>query len=243
MADIIVTGQEAYFNEDAKFFKDVYVYGTIYGEGQIEGPPGPPGSQGSVGPEGSPGPPGPSGDSYWDKNAIGLSTTSNVGIGTTTPTSALHIIGDILVSGVVTATTFYGDGSNLTGTLRSRISVSGITTAIPNNGIGYTTLNGYKSYGILKVGLSTAGWLRVYTDASSRSNDIGRSYWQDPNPGDGVILDVVTTGINTSFKTSPFVFGYNNDTSPSTNLYISITNFSGITTSISVNITIIKIEE
>jgi hypothetical protein len=32
MADILVTGQEAYFNEDAKFFKDVYVYGTLYYE-------------------------------------------------------------------------------------------------------------------------------------------------------------------------------------------------------------------
>ena len=30
MADIFVTGQEAYFNEDAKFFKDVYVYGTLH---------------------------------------------------------------------------------------------------------------------------------------------------------------------------------------------------------------------
>ena len=30
MADITVTGNEAYFNEDAKFFKDVYVYGNLY---------------------------------------------------------------------------------------------------------------------------------------------------------------------------------------------------------------------
>jgi hypothetical protein len=32
MADITVTGQEAYFNEDAKFFKDVHIYGTLYYE-------------------------------------------------------------------------------------------------------------------------------------------------------------------------------------------------------------------
>lgn len=30
MADITVTGNQAYFNEDAKFFKDVYVYGTLF---------------------------------------------------------------------------------------------------------------------------------------------------------------------------------------------------------------------
>ena len=28
--NITVTGQEAWFNEDAKFFKDVYVYGNLY---------------------------------------------------------------------------------------------------------------------------------------------------------------------------------------------------------------------
>lgn len=32
MADITVTGQESYFNEDAKFFKDVHIYGTLYYE-------------------------------------------------------------------------------------------------------------------------------------------------------------------------------------------------------------------
>jgi cytoskeletal protein CcmA (bactofilin family) len=32
MSDITVFGNQAYFNEDAKFFKDVYVYGTLYYE-------------------------------------------------------------------------------------------------------------------------------------------------------------------------------------------------------------------
>jgi hypothetical protein len=32
MANINVIGQQAYFNEDAKFFKDVYIYGTLYYE-------------------------------------------------------------------------------------------------------------------------------------------------------------------------------------------------------------------
>ena len=32
MTNINVTGQQAYFNEDAKFFKDVYIYGTLYYE-------------------------------------------------------------------------------------------------------------------------------------------------------------------------------------------------------------------
>ena len=40
--------------------------------------------------------------------------TGNLGIGTTDPTSKLTVVGDVLVSGVVTATSFVGDGSGLT---------------------------------------------------------------------------------------------------------------------------------
>ena len=43
------------------------------------------------------------------------STTENVGVGTTNPTSKLHVVGDTKVTGVVSATSYYGNGSNLTG--------------------------------------------------------------------------------------------------------------------------------
>jgi hypothetical protein len=47
---------------------------------------------------------------------IGLSTqTGYVGIGTVNPRVKLDVIGDVLVSGVVTATRYYGDGSQLSG--------------------------------------------------------------------------------------------------------------------------------
>ena len=40
---------------------------------------------------------------------------TNVGIGTTVPTSTLHVQGDARITGIVTATSFVGDGSQLTG--------------------------------------------------------------------------------------------------------------------------------
>ena len=46
---------------------------------------------------------------------ISALSTGNVGIASTNPTSKLTVTGDILVSGVVTATSFRGDGSQLTG--------------------------------------------------------------------------------------------------------------------------------
>jgi len=51
------------------------------------------------------------------------SNNGRVGINSTSPTAALDVQGDAVVSGVVTASSFVGDGSNLTG-------VSGFATAL-----------------------------------------------------------------------------------------------------------------
>jgi hypothetical protein len=53
--------------------------------------------------------------SQWVATGAGIHTTSNVGIGTTNPTSKLTVNGDVRVIGVVTATSFVGNGSGLTG--------------------------------------------------------------------------------------------------------------------------------
>jgi hypothetical protein len=42
-------------------------------------------------------------------------TTPYIGIGTTNPTSKLTVSGDVSISGVVTAASFVGEGSGLTG--------------------------------------------------------------------------------------------------------------------------------
>ena len=140
-------------------------------------------------------------------------------------------------SGVVTASSF--SGSN---TLKSRTTVTGVTTSITNNGIGNTDITGFKSYALMKVGLSTAGWLRIYTDSTSRVNDVSRSVGIDPAPGSGVIAEVVTTGISTTQIITPFVMGGNLNNPADTTLYAAITNLSGVTTSISVQLTILQLE-
>tara|TARA_R100001594_G_scaffold138609_1_gene182357 strand:+ start:314 stop:1711 length:1398 start_codon:yes stop_codon:yes gene_type:complete len=68
-------------------------------------------------------------------NAISIDTSNNVGLGTTTSIQyKLDVVGDANFVGVVTATSFGGDGSNLTGVAATdnintnNIKVSGITT-------------------------------------------------------------------------------------------------------------------
>ena len=121
--------------------------------------------------------------------------------------------------------------------------VSGTTGSLAPNAIGNITITGHKSYLLMNVGLSTAGWFRLYTDSTSRTNDASRSVGLDPTPGSGVIAEVVTTGLSTSIKVSPFVPGGNMDSTPSTNMYVAIKNTSSTTQAITANLTILKLED
>ena len=121
--------------------------------------------------------------------------------------------------------------------------VSGTTGSLAPNAIGNITITGHKSYLLMNVGLSTAGWFRLYTDSTSRTNDASRSVGLDPTPGSGVIAEVVTTGLSTSIKVSPFVPGGNMDGTPSTNIYVAIQNLSTSTQTITATQTILKLED
>ncbi len=146
--------------------------------------------------------------------------------------SGLNVVAS---AGIATVT---GSG----GGAQSRNIVSGVTTSIPNLGIGNTDIIGQKSYALMKVGLSTTGWIRLYTDSTSRSNDVSRSVGEDPAPGSGVIAEVVTTGISTQQMITPFAMGGNMDEPVTNKIYVAIQNLSGSTQTITANLTILQLE-
>ena len=131
----------------------------------------------------------------------------------------------------------FGGGST------SRGVVSGTTGSLAQNAIGNISVTGHKSYLLMNVGLSTAGWFRLYTDSASRTADATRSVGEDPAAGSGVIAEVVTTGLSTSIKISPFVAGGNMDSTPSTTMYCAVKNLSSTSQAITANLTILKLED
>ena len=161
-----------------------------------------------------------------------VGTAGTIDFGNNLSVSTIH-------SGIVTVTASGGGG----GTLPSRTIVSGSTANIATNETGNFNITGFKSYALMKVGLSTAGWIRLYTNNTSRANDASRSIGEDPTPGDGVIAEVITTGITTQQNISPFTIGGNMDDVVDTTIYVSITNLSETTQSITANLTILQLEQ
>jgi hypothetical protein len=96
-----------------------------------------------------------------------IKSSGNFGVGTVNPTSKLHVVGNVLVSGIVTATTFVG---NLTGTA----TTAGIAT--------YATTAGIATYA------TTAGIATYATTAGIATSVIG---------GIGSITQLQVTGIST----------------------------------------------
>jgi hypothetical protein len=121
-----------------------------------------------------------------------------------------------------------------------RISIAQTTGIL---GIGSTAnvtfTNGFPEYKLLKASASDGAWITIYTDTQSRTDDENRSIDTDPLPGSGVIAELITTdtGITTQ-RFTPAVIGYNDDEIISNNIYAKVVNNSGISTGITVTLTI-----
>jgi hypothetical protein len=99
-------------------------------------------------------------NSQWVSTSAGIHTLSNVGIGTTNPTSKLWVGGDGYFTGVVTATTFSGAVTYATS--------SGIATYATTAGISTSVIGGIGSITQLQVtGVSTFANGAVFIGAAT----------------------------------------------------------------------------
>ena len=117
------------------------------------------------------------------------------------------------------------------------------SASIASGADGNLTIAGYRGYVLYKIKTSVASWVRVYCDVASRNADSTRSQGNDPLPGSGVIAEVLTTSADQEVLLTPGVMGFNNDSSPSTNIYLAINNRSGSAAAVTVTLTVLKIGE
>jgi hypothetical protein len=198
------------------------------------------GAEEFTGPTGPAGPAGPPG-------SPGVSTVA----GPTGPTgpSTLPIggsTGQVLAKASgsnydVTWTTVSGGGGGGVG-LVTRGNAVGTATGVSAGASSTINIVGPKTYVLSKVTTSSRAWVRIYSDAASRTNDAARLEGTDPLPGSGVIAEVITTpGFLTQLIT-PGVVGFNNDTTVADVVYVSVKNTDLVTSDITVTLSLLQLE-
>ena len=130
-----------------------------------------------------------------------------------------------------------GGGSGLTSRTTGSATANGV-------GVGASadiTINAAKAFSLLKIQTSHAAWVTLYTDSASRTADASRTETTDPLPGSGVLAEIITSDGATQIIT-PGTIGWNNDPTPSTNIYAKVVNKSGSIANIAVTLTYVQLE-
>ena len=134
--------------------------------------------------------------------------------------------------------------------IRSLISSS----PIPDGGsfdMDFTTINTTPnaifvphSYLLQKITTDYSAWVVLYSSSTARTNDSSRLINQDPEPGSGVILEVVTTDTSLQQLITPGVMGFiDNITGPDAGtIFFKIVNLSGAQQQITLTLDYLPLE-
>jgi hypothetical protein len=126
--------------------------------------------------------------------------------------------------------------------LVARGNAVGEATGVSAGASSTINIVGPKTYVLSKVATSSPAWVRIYSDAASRTNDAARLEGTDPLPGSGVIAEVITTpGFLTQLIT-PGVIGFNNDSTLADVVYVSVKNTDTVTRDITVTLSLLQLE-
>ena len=98
-----------------------------------------------------------------------------------------------------------------------------------------------KSYGLLKIQVDKAAWVILYTSQAARTADSARLETTDPLPGSGVIAEIISTaGVVQGI--TPGTIGWNDEPTPTTDVYAKVVNKSGSTGTVAVTLTTVQLE-
>ena len=100
------------------------------------------------------------------------------------------------------------------------------------------------SYLLQKITTDYSAWVVLYSSSTARTNDSSRLINQDPEPGSGVILEVVTTDTSLQQLITPGVMGFNeNITGPDAGtIFFKIVNLSGAQQQITLTLDYLPLE-
>ena len=153
-----------------------------------------------------------------------------------TVTNLLKISDGATPGGVVITTDGAGGGG-----LPSRSTATGTTSSLADASQADLDITGFKSYTLMAITTDKAARVRLYVNAATRTADAARAEGVDPTSDAGVIAEVITTGAETVII-SPGAYGFNLESSPTTNIPCRVTNKSGSTGTVQVGLNILQLE-
>lgn len=187
-----------------------------------------------------------------------LLTYSAVAAGTVTalpPGGKSYYNNDSTVSSAIYAKVTNASGSNAAISVTARVYAdsagdvflrggSAVTTAtIADGGALDVTIPNTGRFGeFISVTISHAAWLTIYTNTASRTADATRLEGDDPTPGSGVLLEVITTATKLSVPVTPSAAYFNSETTPLPELYAKIVNKSGAARALTITLQVMPIQ-
>jgi hypothetical protein len=127
------------------------------------------------------------------------------------------------------------------GGAQSRGTVTGTTSSLADAAEADLDITGFKAYALLTITTDRAARVRLYVTAATRTADASRAEGVDPTSDAGVIAEVITTGAETVII-SPGAYGFNLESSPTTTIPCRVTNKSGGTSTVQVDLNILQLE-
>ena len=142
------------------------------------------------------------------------------------------------MNGTITIEAAAGSGG---GASLGRVTESETTASIADGAIGNIAFGDLgKSYALYTVNTDKQAWIRIYSDTASRTADASRTQGQDPAEGAGIIAEFIATSANTTFKVTPAVYGYIDNSE--TTIPVAVKNNSGSTGTVQITLTGLKLE-
>ena len=168
-------------------------------------------------------------------------TVQEEGSSLSTAATTLNFVGsNVTASGTGATKTITITGA--TNGLQARKTTAATTSSIANGDFEWVTFASIgKSYGLLKIQVDKAAWVVLYTSQAARTADSARLETTDPLPGSGVIAEIIsTTGVVQGI--TPGTIGWNDEATPTTDVYAKVTNKSGSTGTVAVTLTTVQLE-
>ena len=168
-------------------------------------------------------------------------TVQEEGSSLSTAATTLNFVGSNVTAtgtGATKTITITGATNGLQARKTTAVTTSSIANAASDN-ITFASIG--KSYGLLKIQVDKAAWVVLYTSQAARTADSARLETTDPLPGSGVIAEILSTGAVVQGIT-PGTIGWNDEATPTTDVYAKVTNKSGSTGTVAVTLTTVQLE-